>query len=88
MVDRGIGREQVTDPSIPSFNVPAYDYLNLDASYDFDDGLLHGLSVRVGVENLTDKDPPIFPSYVQANTDPAQYDVMGRRYDLGFKYAF
>jgi len=71
-----------------SFRVPAYDYLDLNASYDFDDGWLHGLSLRIGVENIADKDPPILANPVQANTDPAQYDVMGRRYYIGAKYAF
>jgi hypothetical protein len=28
------------------------------------------------------------PSPVQANTDPSQYDVLGRRYSLGVSYRF
>ena len=46
------------------------------------------VQLRVGVENLTDEDPPIFPSYSQANTDPSQYDVLGRRYYMSLRYSF
>ena len=42
----------------------------------------------IGVENLTDEDPPIFPSFVQANTDPSQYDAFGRRYYASLRYSF
>jgi iron complex outermembrane recepter protein len=72
----------------PVFRIPHYDYFDLGASYDFSDGVLDGLQLRAGVENLTDEDPPIFPSYAQGNTDPSQYDVLGRRYYLSLKYRF
>ena len=72
----------------PVFRIPHYDYFDLGASYDVSAGFLDGLQVRVGVENLTDEDPPIFPSYTQANTDPSQYDVLGRRYYLSLRYSF
>ena len=44
--------------------------------------------LRVGIENATDEDPPIFPSYSQSNTDPSQYDVLGRRYYVSLNYSF
>jgi iron complex outermembrane recepter protein len=72
----------------PVFRVPHVDYFDLDASYAFSAGPLAGLELRVGVENLTDEDPPIFPSYIQANTDPSQYDVLGRRYYASLRYSF
>lgn len=50
--------------------------------------LLEGLTLRAGVENLTDEDPPIFPSWVAANTEPSQYDVLGRRYYVNLTYRF
>ena len=46
----------------------------------FDDGWFDGLTIRAGVENLTDELPPIFPAAWVANTDPSQFDVLGRRY--------
>ena len=50
--------------------------------------LLEGLQLGIGVENLTDEDPPIFPSLVQENTDPSQYDAFGRRYYVTLHYSF
>jgi outer membrane receptor protein involved in Fe transport len=72
----------------PVFRIPHYDYFDLGAAYDFEEGALAGLQVRVGIENATDEEPPIFPSYSQANTDPSQYDVLGRRYYLSLRYSF
>ena len=40
------------------------------------------------IQNVTDEDAPIFPSPVQANTDPSQYDVFGRRYYASLRYSF
>jgi outer membrane receptor protein involved in Fe transport len=60
--------------------VPHKDYFDLDASYSVNDGWFDGLTIRVGVENLTDEPPPVFPNWVAANTDPSQFDVLGRRY--------
>ncbi len=72
----------------PEFEVPQVDYFDLSANYEFASGFLDGLSIGIGVENLTDEDPPIFPSLIQANTDPSQYDVFGRRYYASLRYAF
>ena len=51
-------------------------------------GFLDGLRIGIGVENVTDEAAPIFPSFVQANTDPSQYDVFGRRYYASLRYSF
>jgi outer membrane receptor protein involved in Fe transport len=75
------------DGDYPDFEVPSRDYLDLYASYAFAGGL-DGLIVGLGVENIGDEDPPIYPSYVQANTNPSQYDVLGRRYFLRLTYGF
>ncbi len=73
---------------LPDFNVtvPHYDYFDLEASYDVREGPLAGLVIRAGIQNLTDKDPPIFPSWSIANTDASQYDVLGRRFFIGVEY--
>jgi outer membrane receptor protein involved in Fe transport len=76
------------DTDVPDFHVPSYDYFDLYASYEFEAGLFDGLTLRAGIDNLTDEDPPIYPSYVQANTDPSQYDPFGRRYHVGLSYRF
>ncbi|MBX5461879.1 MAG: TonB-dependent receptor [Steroidobacteraceae bacterium] len=48
--------------------------------------------VTLGVDNLFDKDPPIYTddaqAGVQANTEPGTYDVLGRRFFLVGQYKF
>jgi outer membrane receptor protein involved in Fe transport len=70
------------------FRTPSVDYFSLDASYEFSSGPLEGLRLDFGVENLTDQDPPILASPIQANTDTSQYDALGRRYFVSLRYAF
>ena len=62
------------------YKVPHRDYFNIDANYSVNGGWLEGVTFRAGVENLTDEQPPIFPQWSNANTDPSQFDVLGRRY--------
>jgi outer membrane receptor protein involved in Fe transport len=86
---RYIGGMKDADPEvIPEFRIPHYDYFDLGASYDFEEGALAGLELRVGIENATDEDPPLFPSGTQFNTDPSQYDILGRRYYMSLRYSF
>lgn len=74
----------------PKFDVvvPHYNYFDLEASYEVRAGPFDGLVLRAGLENLTDQDPPIFPSWSVANTDASQYDVLGRRFFLGVQYRY
>ena len=76
------------DATYPAFEVPARNYLDVGATWTIGSGALDGLSLQAGIDNLTDTDAPIFPSYAQANTDPSVYDVLGRRYYLGASYHF
>jgi len=71
-----------------NYRIPSYDYVDLYATWAFESGILEGLTLRAGLENLSDEDPPLLPSWVGGNTDPAQYDVLGRRYYLNLSYAF
>ena len=80
--------DAMRDAEYRDFRVPAHDYFDVGASYVFDAGMLSGLTATAGVENLGDDDPPLFPSYSQANTDPSQYDVLGRRYFVSLRYRF
>ncbi len=70
------------------YHVPSYEYLDLYAGYVFGAGRFDGLTLRAGVENLTDEDPPLLPSSVNANTDSSQYDVLGRRYYVNLSWRF
>jgi len=76
------------DREFDDYTVPSYDYFDLFASYGFDQGVLDGLTLRAGIENLADEDPPLVASPIQANTDPSQYDVLGRRYYVNLTYRF
>jgi outer membrane receptor protein involved in Fe transport len=78
----------MTDAMYPDFRVPSRNYLDLGGSVAIDSGNLHGLTASVGMDNATDTDPPLFPSYSQANTDPAAYDVLGRRFYMSLSYRF
>lgn len=76
------------DRDVPDFTVPGYDYFDVFASVAIGQGVLTGLTLRAGVENLTDEEPPIFPSAIAANTEPSQYDLLGRRYYVNLTYRF
>jgi outer membrane receptor protein involved in Fe transport len=70
------------------FSVPSRNYFDAFVGYAFGGGALGGLSLHAGLANLTDARPPIYPSYVQANTDPSQYDTLGRRFYARATYRF
>ena len=80
-----LGAETIVDAKIP-----AYNYFDLAATWQVKDGL----TLRLGVNNIFDKDPPIvdttsFPLSSQAgNTYPAMYDPLGRTifFNLSAKY--
>jgi iron complex outermembrane recepter protein len=80
--------DSMRDTFVPEFRVPSRTYLDLYASYDFEPGLFAGLRLGFGIENVTDRDPPVYPSNNAANTDPQQYDVLGRRYFVTLNYRF
>ena len=78
----------MNDACVREFHVPHYDSFDLGASFDFDGSRLAGLQLRVGLENVTDEDPPIIPCWNSANTEASQYDVLGRRYFVSLRYSF
>lgn len=65
-------------------NTARYDILDLSAVWNLDERI----SLRAGVNNLTDKDPPLYTSYSNSNTDPSTFDVLGRRYFVGVRARF
>jgi iron complex outermembrane recepter protein len=72
---------------VDGFRIPSRTYLDLFYRHDFGAGLLDGLRVGLGIENLSDRDPPLVP-FGPANTDPQQYDILGRRYFARLSYRF
>jgi outer membrane receptor protein involved in Fe transport len=55
-------------------------YVDLTGSYELTDKI----TLRLGVNNVTDQEPRLYTPNVQANTDPSTYDILGRRYFFGF----
>lgn len=86
-VDLGVGWRHIagmTDYSDSSEKIPSIDYFDLNGTWR----VTPAYEIRGGVTNLADKAPPTFTSYVQANTDPSTYDVLGRRFYVGVKARF
>lgn len=75
---------EVTNFNSPTQVLDAQDYFDLNSSWE----IREGLTLRAGVNNLTDQDPPVYTPAVQANTDPSTYDVLGRRYYVGLTAKF
>ena len=63
---------------------PNYSYYDIDGSWKINDMF----EVRAGVNNVADKQPPLYASQIEANTDPSTYDVLGRRYFVGLRARF
>jgi iron complex outermembrane receptor protein len=81
-------RSRVVSGLAPS--VSSYTYHRLTAGWT--PNQVEGLSLTFGINNLFDKDPPVYTTDgqagVQANTNPSTYDVLGRRYFLSATYKF
>lgn len=67
-----------------ALNAPDYDVYDLVGSWTID----ARFTVRAGVNNLADEDPPYYTSYSNSNTDPSTYDVLGRRVFIGLNAKF
>ena len=70
----------------PLMAIPEIDAVNyVDLAFSYELGARARLSA--GVDNVFEADPPLLASaQVQANTDPARYDVFGRRFFLRLAY--
>lgn len=71
------------DADIDGNLAPGIRYHNLAVKYALNDRF----SLQGGVENLFDQAPP-FLAYAPHNTFPEYYDVVGRRFYLGFQAGF
>lgn len=67
-----------------AISTPNYDIYDAMVSYAFNEKV----TARIGVNNIEDKDPPLFTSYSNSNTDPSTYDVLGRRWFVGINAKF
>ena len=73
----------------PQFQkIDSYNYFSLYGSYDLWDDRV---TLSLGIENLTDEDPPIVggeaarTAFNSGNTFPSNYDVYGTMYTAGFR---
>lgn len=64
----------------PGTGVDSVWYFDLRGSLD----LTNNLTLRAGVNNVADEQPQLYTPNIQANTDPSTYDVLGRRFFVGF----
>jgi iron complex outermembrane receptor protein len=64
--------------------IPARLYHDVFAAYAFE----CGTQIRLGVDNLTDEDPPFFANADAGNTDVATYRLLGTRVWLRLTHAF
>ena len=91
----------LSDPGIagtgnaPYLNIPEYDYLDLSGTWD----IRPGVTLRGGINNVADKDPPVLPGGGDAFTGDGaagvggpnslpSYDLLGREYFLGVNFKF
>ena len=63
------------------FDLPSTDYFDLAAVWDPTDSV----SLRLGINNLFDEDPPICPCG-SGNTVPEAYDALGRYFFAGVNF--
>lgn len=75
-IDAMKNRASVQFPGETSFvGVPKVWYWDFAGAWDITDNV----TLRVGVNNAFDKQPPVYQPNVQSGTEPSLYDVIGRR---------
>lgn len=72
----------VTNPTGTATGTDATWYTDVAARYDVTDSI----SLRLGINNVANQQPRLYSPNVQANTDPSSFDVLGRRYFVGFEW--
>jgi iron complex outermembrane receptor protein len=73
----------VTRPASPAAGVPSYELFDVTLVYKFREKM----SVRAGVNNVTDEEPPIVGGTI-GQTQPGTYDILGRYFYLGLQLGF
>jgi outer membrane receptor protein involved in Fe transport len=74
-IDSMKNRASVLYPGETFKGVGSVVYWDLGVSWEF----MEKSVVRIGVNNVMDKQPPLYQPNVQSGTDPSTYDVIGRR---------
>jgi iron complex outermembrane receptor protein len=85
----GLGVRWRYQGEVENFNnranvIDGIDYFDLNASWAVNDTV----SLRAGVNNVTDELAPVYAPAIASNTDPSTYDLLGRRYYVGLTARF
>ncbi|MCL4781211.1 MAG: TonB-dependent receptor [Gammaproteobacteria bacterium] len=64
--------------------IPSHTYHDLSAAWAIDETF----ELSAGIRNLFDKEPPVYDNYIDQNTDPSTYDMVGRFYFAGVRAKF
>jgi outer membrane receptor protein involved in Fe transport len=88
---RYIDKIKLTDPDgapgiQPDLNIKSFTYLDMTLGYTAP----FGTRIQAGVNNLTDKQPPILyqNNVINANTDVSTYDTIGRYFFFNLTHSF
>ena len=71
-------------PGEIGYSTPNVFYHNLQVAFEIDEKT----RFQLGVDNLFDRKAPYIQSFTDANTDTMTYDLLGRRFYVGFRTAF
>lgn len=66
------------------YRTPNVFYNNAQLAYEINDRT----RFQIGVDNLFDRKPPYIKSFTDGNTDTMTYDLLGRRFYVGFRTGF
>jgi outer membrane receptor protein involved in Fe transport len=83
-----VGYSPVLANSISNNHVGSVTYVNLNMTASLIDSGSRRVELFGGVNNLLDRDPPNRSPSSFNDTNPTLYDVVGRTYRLGMRYAF
>ncbi len=92
VTEQWIGRLNITDgdpspaPENSNLAIPNIFYTNVEVGYNFPTNT----HVMFGIQNAFNRQPPLFyqNNVTNANTDVSTYDVLGRRWYVGFTQKF
>lgn len=71
-------------PTAIGYKTPNVFYHNAQLAFEVNDKT----RFQIGVDNLFDRKAPYIPNFTDGNTDTMTYDLMGRRFYVGFRTGF
>lgn len=71
-------------PTAIGYRTPNVFYHNAQVAFD----VTEGARFQIGVDNIFDRKAPYIPSFTDGNTDTMTYDLLRRRFYVGFRHLF